>query len=293
MRYFDRLHPACAFVYFISVIFIAMLTMHPIVVTICFLTGVILYGVLCGGRRLARSLCINIPFILLMSLLNPLFSHKGNTVLLFLNDTPVTLEAIVYGIFASLMIVAVFYWFACYSEIMTSDKFIYLFGRAIPKLSLLLSITLSAVPRLLRQYHDIDDAQRASGQYRAEGSLARLRYCLRELSALVSRALEGSIDTADSMRARGYGLKGRSAYSLYRFTVSDAVMLVLTVIVAGGIFVLIAFGKTDFSYYPTIAPLTFSPTVCGLYTALSFLTVLPIMIEIKEIILWHILRSNI
>lgn len=293
MRYFDRLHPACAFVYFISIILIAMFTMHPVVVSLCFLTGLVLYGVLRGGRRLLQSLKLSLPLMLIMALLNPLFSHRGSTVLLFLNDSPVTLEAVIYGCFSALMLAGVLYWFACYSEIVTSDKFIYLFGRIIPRLALLLSMTLAAVPRLKRQYREIEEAQRAQGLVVSEGYAARLRMRLRVMSALVSRALEGSIDTADSMRARGYGLKGRTAYSLFRFTRADALMLVLTVALAGTTLVLIASGAADFSYYPVLGTLSIGSLPLALYIALSLLTGLSILIEIKETISWHILRSNI
>ena len=41
------------------------------------------------------------------------------------------------------MLAAVALWFSCLSAVMTSDKFIYLFGRVIPALSLLLSMILS------------------------------------------------------------------------------------------------------------------------------------------------------
>ncbi len=42
-------------------------------------------------------------------------------------------------------------WFSCYNKVMTSDKFIYLFGRLIPALSLILSMALRFVPGLTGQ----------------------------------------------------------------------------------------------------------------------------------------------
>lgn len=44
---------------------------------------------------------------------------------------PLTLESIAYGCAAAVMLVAVLFWFSCYNEVMTSDKFMYLFGRII------------------------------------------------------------------------------------------------------------------------------------------------------------------
>ena len=54
----------------------------------------------------------------------------------FMNDNPVTLEAVCYGFAVGVMIMSVFYWFKCFNAVMSSDKFIYLFGRVIPKLAL-------------------------------------------------------------------------------------------------------------------------------------------------------------
>lgn len=293
MRYLDRLHPVCAFVYFVSVIVVAMVTMHPVVVAVCFLTGSALYGTLCGGRRLVRSLGWSVPMMLLIALLNPILSHKGETVLLFLNDAPITLESVVFGATFALMVAAVFYWFACYSEIMTSDKFIYLFGRIIPKLSLLLSMTLAAIPKLKRQYREIDDAQRALAPEADDGAVAKLRRGVSVFSALVSRALEGSIETADSMRARGYGLRGRTAYSIFRFTASDAVLLAVTLALAVTVVALALVGGVDYAYYPTLGAVGRGPADLFLYAALILLCGGSILMEVKETILWHTLRSSI
>ena len=293
MRYLDRVHPVCAFVYFVSVIAVTMITMHPVVVSLCFLMGVSLYGVLCGGRRLLKSLGWSVPMMLLVALLNPILSHKGSTVLLFLNDTPITLESTVYGAVFALMIAAVFYWFGCYSEIMTSDKFIYLFGRLIPKLSLLLSMTLAAIPRLKRQYREIDDAQRTVTPD-ADGSVtAKLRRGTSVFSALVSRALEGSIETADSMRARGYGLRGRTAYSIFRFTAADAATLTITLLLAATTLTLLVVGSADYSYYPTLGRIGLSLKDLALYAAPTLLCTGAILMEVKETVSWHILRSSI
>lgn len=58
------------------------------------------------------------------------------------------------------------------------------------------------------------------------------------LSILVTWALENAIETSDSMRSRGYGLKGRTAFSIYKFTKKDkgllAVMAALFLVFATG-----------------------------------------------------------
>ena len=60
---------------------------------------------------------------IIMAVTNPIFVHNGETILFFMNDNPVTLEALIYGAMASLMIVGVMLWCRCYSDILTTDKF--------------------------------------------------------------------------------------------------------------------------------------------------------------------------
>ena len=222
-----------------------------------------------------------------------MFVHKGETILFFLNDNPVTKEAIVYGAFASMMIMSVFYLCRCYTEIMTSDKFIYLFGRVIPKLSLVLSMILAFIPKLKRKYKEIDEAQKALGIYATESYVDKIRSKMRVLSILLTNSLETSVDTADSMRARGYGLKGRTSYAIYRFTVADFAYLMFSIIFGVATVVLIMLGTSEFYYYPTISVIKGTPTVYILYSSLVLLAGSSIFMEVKENFLWRYLKSKI
>ena len=293
MRYFDRLHPIPSLFYFVAVLAVAMLTRHPVIVSICYLSGVVFCGMLIGIRRLLKSLLYTVPLMLLLALTNPLFVHRGQTALFFLNGRPVTLEALIYGAVSAVMIMAVFYWCRCYSQIMTSDKFVYLFGRAVPKLSLVLTMTLAFLPKMRRSLREIDDAQRAMGIYASQSYTDRIRGKLRALSVLLSNSLESSIDTADSMLARGYGLKGRSSYTVYRFTLGDGLYLALTTLFGSFCVVLIFLGVSEFSYYPTLFPLDATIPSCLLYVALTLLTGSSVLMEVKETILWRYLKSKI
>lgn len=149
-----------------------------------------------------------------------------------MNDNPVTLEAVCYGFAVGVMIMSVFYWFKCFNAVMSSDKFIYLFGRVIPKLALLLSMTLGFIPKLKRRYKEIDSAQKALGIYTSKSFVDRLRSKMRVMSILVTWSLESSVETGDSMRARGYGLKGRSSYSVFAWSARDSVVLAVILVLS-------------------------------------------------------------
>lgn len=160
-----------------------------------------------------------LPMLCFTALINPAFNHEGVTILIYLeNGNPLTLESIVYGIAAATMLIAVMCWFSCYHVVMTSDKFVYLFGRIIPSLSLILSMVLRFVPRFKTQIHIVSSAQRCIGRDVSNGSvLTRIKQGIKILSIMVTWMMENAIETADSMKSRGYGLHGRTAFSIYSF----------------------------------------------------------------------------
>lgn len=293
MKAFEGYHPVILFVYFIAMIFITMFTTHPIMLGISFLCGIAFCGMLTGLKKLLTSLAYSIPMLLIIAVTNPLFSHNGETILFFLNDNPVTLEAVLYGLDIAVMIIAVFYWFKCYHAVMTSDKFIYLFGRVIPKLSLLLSMVLNFIPKFKRHFKEIDQSQKALGIYTSKSYVDKIRSKMRVLSILLTWSLENSVETADSMRARGYGLKGRTSYSIFKWTVRDTVVAVLVFGLAAMICFLMSLGYSDYWFYPTFKVFDWSILAILLYVGLFVFMMFSTVTEIKENITWRYLRSKI
>ena len=133
---FSRYHPLVNFLFFTLVLVYSMVLMHPVCLAVS-LTGAIWYAVVLNGPKAVRfSLKVTLPVLLLAAVVNPAFNHAGVTILCYLpTGNPLTLESILYGLAAGAMLCAVLMWFMCYNAVMTSDKFVYLFGRVIPPLS--------------------------------------------------------------------------------------------------------------------------------------------------------------
>ncbi|MDE6210851.1 MAG: energy-coupling factor transporter transmembrane protein EcfT [Clostridia bacterium] len=290
---FASYHPIILFVYFTVTIFITMFTMHPVLLGISFVGSIVFCGTLIGVKELFKSLAYSVPILIIIALTNPLFSHNGETILFFLNDNPVTAESICYGVAIAVMIISMYYWFKCYHAVMTSDKFVFLFGRFLPKLALLLSMTLGFVPKLKKRYREINEAQKAMGIYTSKSYVDRIRSKVRVMSILLTWSLENSVDTADSMSARGYGLKGRSSYAIYRWHRQDTVMACIAFALSAGVIWLMFSGYGDYNFYPTLAKIDVSVLAFTLYAGLFILMFLSTVIEIKENLLWRYLRSKI
>ncbi len=228
---FGGCHPIVNFLYFLFVLGITMFVQHPLILMISF-AGALVYAVrLQGAGHVGKNLLmVTLPGLLIITLLNPFLNHYGVTKLLYLEASGnwVTLEALVYGFVLGSVLFIIFTWFSCYNIIMTSDKFIYLFGRLIPAASLILSMVLRFVPRYQRQLEIIRNGQKCAGHDISNaGLINKIKYGMAMLSILVTWALENAIETADSMKSRGYGLPGRSAFSNYTFTGRDKISLLL------------------------------------------------------------------
>ena len=235
------------------VIAFTMFFMHPVSLGIS-LGSALAYAVYLRGRKAIRfSLVFMLPMMAMAALINPAFNHEGATLLTYLpSGNPLTLESILYGLAAAAMLAAVVTWFSCYTAVMTSDKFVYLFGRLIPALSLVLSMALRFVPKFQAQFHVVSEAQRCIGRDVSDGGvIRRIRNAVTIFSIMLTWSLENAIETADSMKSRGYGLPGRTAFSIYRF--DDRDKMALGWLLYCGFFLCCgaAVGGFSWRYYPT------------------------------------------
>lgn len=289
---FSSYHPLINFLYFALCIGLTMVFMHPVMLVISLFCAAA-YGITLNGRKtLLFSLKYMLPVIIFTAIINPAFNHQGKTFLAYLpTGNALTLESIVYGAASGIMLAAVLIWFTCFSAVITSDKFIYLFGRIIPALSLVLSMTLRLVPKFKRQLHEVCDAQRALGRDVSSGSLwQRTKTAVSVFSVLISLSLEDSIETADSMKSRGYGTRHRTAFSIYNWSKRDTAALIYLSILGLCVVVSSACGNLFWRYFPDIRGMTDGPASVLTYFAFAGICIMPVLIDGREALYWHSLK---
>ena len=295
MNEFKTYHPIVNFAYFMLVIIFSMFLMHPVCLGVSFVSAFVYSVILKGKKAIKTNLLYMLPLIIFTAAVNSLFNHAGMTILAYLpSGNPLTMESIVYGLSASVMIVSVIAWFSCYNEIMTSDKFIYLFGRVIPSLSLILSMTLRFVPRFSAHLRKVTAAQKCIGRDISEGNIIkRAKNALAILSIMVTWSLESAIETADSMKSRGYGLGKRTAFSNYTFDKRDS--RVLCIILALGIYITVGavLGQLEFWYFPALGASGVSLYSISIFCAYFMLCICPVVIEWWEVRRWAAMKSKI
>lgn len=293
MKAFSSMHPFVLMIYFLSVLITAMFINNPIIQLSALFGGIAFCGMLTTAKQKLSDIAFYIPLLILISITNPLFSHNGETPLFFMNGNAVTLEAIVYGVFIAVMVIGVMLWCKCYSLIMTSDKFLCLFGRVLPKPAIVMSTALRYIPMLKRQSAKVKKAQKAMGFYTSESYFDRLRFSLRVYSVLIGWSMENAVETAKAMNARGFKLKHHTSYSNYKFKTVDFLLLALNIALIIFVFWGVGSGAVAFSYYPQITHIDISEFSLAVYSAYLILVFIPFFIEIQERIKWNCYRSKI
>lgn len=236
---------------------------------------------LSGKRAVIFNLCL-VPFALVYSGWYSYYNHFGVTNLRqnFIGNE-ITLEALLYGLQIGFTAITVIMFFSCVFAVFSSDKIVYLFGRISPKLSLFLSIILRMVPRIKQYGRRINTAQKGIGKSPSQGNLwRRFVNSMRLISILITWTLENFVESSDSMKCRGYSLKGRTSFSIYRFDNRDrsfviAIFLLLIITVCGW-----ALDQTSIHYNPQIimTGITFMSYI--FYAAYGILLLLPMILQI-------------
>ncbi len=285
---FASFHPVITFGWFAGALLLSVVVASPVWLT-CAFAGSAAYYLMVRGRGGWKVVLGLLVGFVMLSLVNGFFNPRGDTVLFTYFGRPYTLQAVLYGTQAAGMFVTVMLLFGSYGQVMTSDKFTYLFGGVMPAITLVLTMVLRLIPSYMRKAKQIAGARDCIGKGAAgSGSAARVRQGADILGALTTWALEAGIVTADSMRSRGFGSPSRrTQFARYGFGLRDGflagVMVLFASLALGGILQ----GAASVEYLPQVA---FPPvTPFGIISLIAFAAFLflPSLISLQERISWR------
>ena len=278
---FEKCHPAVNFIYFTTVIAGMIVFQHPIFLLISFVCAFI-YSI---KRNRWRALVFNtalIPCVAAYAYYYSSYNHFGVTVLQQnMIGNNMTLESLVYGFVSGFVIAGVLIWFSCVYSVFTTDKVLYLFGKVSPRLSLFLAITLRMVPRVKKEAKKINMAQCGIGRGVNQGNVFR-RLCnsVRVLSMLITWTIDSLTVASESMRSRGSALRGRKAFSIYRFDNRDRAYVVGNFACLTVILMAVLLRQTDILYDPRIIMTPITSMSYLFYTGYAAFCLMPLCLEL-------------
>lgn len=285
---FCTYHPLVNTIYYTFVIGITMFSMSPAFVLVT-LIGAWGYSVLLKGKSALKfNLFLSVPMVLVMMVVNTFFNNNGETILFYFNTSRVTLEALAFGFVGGLALVAVVVWFSSFNVVMTADKLIYLFGKVAPVLGLTLSMIFRFIPLLKSRFAEISLGQKCMGRGHDQGNFfQRARQIIKEISILIAWSLEASIESADSMEARGYGLKGRTSFHLFKMSQRDYVALIAMAVTGVPVAIGCALDLTNMYFFPKLTIPAWNLQTIAILVCYTLLISIPFIIDIVGELKWR------
>lgn len=278
---FEKCHPAVNFIYFATVIAGMILFQHPVFLLISFVCA-FLYSIKRNSWRALVFNAVLLPCVVTFALYYSSYTHFGVTVLQQnMIGNNMTLESLIYGFGLGFVVAGVLIWFSCVYSVFTTDKVVYLFGKVSPRLSLFLAIILRMVPRIKKEAKKINTAQRGIGRGANQGNLwQRIRNCIRIFSMLITWTIDSLTLVSESMRSRGSSLRGRKAFSIYRFDNRDRAYVVGNFACLTVIFMAVMLKQTDIIYDPRIIMTPVTTMSYVFYTGYAVFCLMPLGLEL-------------
>lgn len=284
MPKFNDFHPLTNLSFFLFTVLLTISTVHPIILTASLLLSLVYDYILRGKTSIKMNLIFVLPTVILIILINFIFSHHGVTTL-FTSESGVnyTLESLVTGVVTAVKFSAIVVWFFALSVILNEEKIIFLFGRVSPKIALVISMSLRFMPLMLSQYEQIAQAQKGLGKAQDNKKIIKkIKQIIRNISILITWQLERAIETSNSMTARGYGLKGKTKYNKFKFTGADFTFINLY-LVSLCVYLTAIFKGSLFAFYTPIIMISHEGVFSVLAIALFIAVCLsPIFIDSRK-----------
>jgi len=282
---FYIMHPAVILLYYIGAFSYVFLYFHPLfLLTGCvFLTALAFYY---RGKRKTLSALLPLMLVGLSFLvLNLLLNHRGKHVLFYLLDKPITMEAGFYGLCSMLLVISMFIAFISFNALINGERFLYLFARALPRTAFIISMALryasifkkrtAELAQVQKLRRSDNDSPKLTSKIKNKGSL---------LMALVTWSLEEGMQTAEALKAKGYGSGKRSLYRSYHFTFKDGCFLLILSALMIASYGLSFMGAGQYQFYPRLANLSMSGTDWAAYFLMIVFFALPLFLEIRAAI---------
>ena len=137
-------------------------------------------------------------------------------------------------------------------------------------------------------------AQKGIGMGVGQGSVfQRIKNAVRIFFMLITWTIDSLITASDSMRSRGSSLRGRTAFSIYRFDNRDRLFVIALFTCLTVTLMAIILGMTDMTYDPRLIWKPINPLTILFYAGYTVLCLMPLGLELWTEYQFKKARENI
>ncbi|BBF41802.1 transmembrane component CbrV of energizing module of predicted cobalamin ECF transporter [Lachnospiraceae bacterium KM106-2] len=285
---FDHYYPIISFFYFVSILFCTIRFDHPICIAIT-LVAACIYTIRLNGFKKMFFCIFAIAVGFLYAIYYSSYQHFGITTLAInFVGNEITLESILYGVARGMILSSVLMWFSAIHVIFTREHILFLFGKISSTVSLFLCMALRIVPDTVTCYREMKQARKSLGY-------SKRRVLLEEkliLSAVLTRQLESFVEKTKSMKNRGFSMRHRTQFAIYRFDHRDRSLVIVMTMLVTVIGMGYALEQMNMSYDPELVMGKMTGMSLLFYGAYGLFCLLPFLLQTYEEIHFARLRAK-
>jgi energy-coupling factor transport system permease protein len=270
-----RASPGAAIAYLGALATVGFVYSSPIVLVAAAVTTALAGYAAGAGRAVRASLRLAVPLLILMTAINVLVEHRGDTILVrgfqmpVIGNTDITLESIAAGATIGLRVVAVILAFGVYSACVDPDRVLRVLRPIARRSAMTAGLVTRMVPLAAADLGRLSEAAALRGP--AAEPVTR--------PAMARRVLEGSldraVDVAATLELRGHSLGARPRMRRERSRDDAPVLVAGVAILIAGVAARLA-GAGDFHTFPRVVMSTNGLTL-ALCAALPLMAAIPFM----------------
>lgn len=238
LSYINQLHPLTAIVYFVELFTLLLLFNHVLLMVTMLIAIVGVCSWYFDAHKILKLLAGSGTLMAMIMLFNLLLNQTGHHILWQwqVGDFRVKLTetAVIYGLTMACSLGAMIITFVLFNGVITIPKLSYLLFPIVPRLAMLLTISLRLVDLFIQKMTRLIMFQKNRNVIVSEGNFRqRLIKMGQLLRVVLIDAVSESMETAVLMEARGFGARRRSQYQRFHFQIMDGFFLGVATLLFG------------------------------------------------------------
>jgi len=254
-----KIHPFTAIVFSLLLFFMVLSFEHPLYILSILIFLMVFSWIFDRKTFWTKILRCSLYNALLILFINPLFSTSGKTVLYkspyipLLGKIKITAEALAFGATMGLKLICIVFIFFLYGILTDRDDTFVFFSKYAHKMTLMFSMTNNIIHRLLLDIKRVKEVMILRGvRFEQKNLWKRIQAYYPLFNVILISALEGSIDRAEALYSKQYGIQKRTFYASLQMKKIDYLLNCIH------LFLLIVFvlsilkGYGDYQFYPSL-----------------------------------------